>query len=144
AAQPVLGGKSGPGQGPENYSARVVRTIEQNSDQQAVEYRIAVSGQMIREDWVEDGEQRALIIRPDVGEAYLLFPDKGEYFVEASEGSELAANGSPTTSPQADIGTKASKGPDSNLMVDPVAIESDMSPATATGESTTNLTLTGA
>jgi hypothetical protein len=94
---------------------------------------------MIREDWVENGEQRALIIRPDVGESYLLFPDRGEYVVEKVEGDGRSASASATAQIQAENETGGSKQPDSRLFVDPIAIERDLSPPATT--SNTNLTL---
>ena len=63
------------GEGPEHYSARVLRTVEQGGGTERFESFIWVSGQMIREDWTEKGEKRSLIIRPDLGETYLLFPE---------------------------------------------------------------------
>jgi len=96
---------------------------------------------MIREDWVENGEQRALIVRPDVGEAFLLFPDRGEYFVETPEGEALPANGSSATPTPAGSGTKVSKQAGSGMLVDPIAIESDLSPVKTTANSIIDLTL---
>src|SRR5215831_7517572 len=41
------------GEGPEQYSALVVRTVEQDGTKEVIESRLTVSGQMIREDWAE-------------------------------------------------------------------------------------------
>jgi hypothetical protein len=91
---------------------------------------------MIREDWLQDGQERALIVRPDLGEAYLLFLDKGEYLVETREGGgQDVENGGSTTRNKDDSGSNMSKGA---LVVDPVAIDSDLSPAAAP-DSITNL-----
>src|SRR5215467_8595494 len=139
--RPGPGSQSGPGHGPEQYTARIVRTAERDGAQETLEYRIAVSGQMIREDWVENGEQRALIVRPDVGEAYLLFPDRGEYFVETPEVEALPANGSSASATPAGSGTRVSKQAGSGMLVDPIAIESDLSPAKTTANNITDLTL---
>jgi hypothetical protein len=104
---------------------------------------------MIREDWVENGEQRALIVRPDLGEAYQLFPDRGEYLVETAGGEGLSAAGSPatgspatgnpTSATQASSGTSVSEQGRSDLLVDPIAIESDLSPAATTANNVTDL-----
>lgn len=149
--RPGPGSQSGPGHGPEQYTARIVRTAERDGAQETLEYRIAVSGQMIREDWVENGEQRALIVRPDVGEAYQLFPDRGEYLVETVGGGALLATGSPatgnpatgnrTSATQASSGKSLSKQEGSDVLVDPIAIESDLSPATTTADNITELAL---
>jgi hypothetical protein len=110
---------------------------------------------MIREDWVENGEQRALIVRPDVGETYQLFPDRGEYLVETAGGGLSAtgnpaagnpatgnpATGNPTSATQVSSGKSVSKQEGSDVLVDPIAIESDLSPATTTADNITDLAL---
>jgi len=121
-------GKPGIGEGPDQYSARIVRTVEADGHKESFESRIAVSGQMIRQEWTENQEHRALIIRPDLGNAYVLFLDKGEFLVRGL-GDEPGANSAPTMAqPPSQTAAAADSEPS---LVDPVAIESDMSPASA-------------
>jgi hypothetical protein len=120
------------GAGPEQYSARVVRTVEQDGRNDSVESRICVSGQMIREDWAEQGEKRALIIRPDLGESYLLFLDKGEYIASGlNRDAQFPAGDGATQIHRRDNGPEPPTGDSTAPQVDPVAIESDMSPGAA-------------
>jgi hypothetical protein len=87
---------------------------------------------MIREDWAQQGERRALLIRPDLGETYLLFLDKGEYVARGLDGGAQSATGdSAAQSHQSDSGPDSSIGDGSSPLVDPIVIESDMSPAAA-------------
>src|SRR6188474_1322258 len=55
---------------PEQYSATVVRTIEDGTSRETVVSREARAGEQRREDWTENGRQRALIWRPDIGKAF--------------------------------------------------------------------------
>ena len=65
--------------GPETYSAMVVRTTNSGGRQQTEQSRVAISGGLSREEWTDQGERRALILRPDLGKSYLLWLDKGTY-----------------------------------------------------------------
>ncbi|MGA9770215.1 MAG: hypothetical protein WBV94_14335 [Blastocatellia bacterium] len=72
---------------PEEYSATIARTVD------GVEVsltRIARVGEMRREEWSEQGRQRALISRPDIGKAFLLDLDK-QIYVELDLGSGVAS-----------------------------------------------------
>jgi hypothetical protein len=122
--------RPGPGNGPEQYSARIVRTVEQEGAVETVESRITVSGQMIREDWAERGEQRALIIRPDLGEAYLIFLDKGEFVTQSIDRDKVPTNDLMGSAHNGNAGPDLPSALDSAApAVDPAAIESEMSPA---------------
>jgi hypothetical protein len=122
------------GEGPEQYSALVVRTVEQDGGKDTVESRITVSGQMIREDWAEHGEKRALIVRPDLGESYLLFLDKGEYVVQALDrDTQFFGSGGSRSAHQGDAGSELPAGDSSEAPLDPIAIESDLSPSALPG-----------
>jgi hypothetical protein len=68
---------------PEQYSGRIVRTIDRDGRSEVIEGRFARLGQMRREEWTEHGEPRILIWRPDLGKAFLLFPTDQAY-VESS------------------------------------------------------------
>lgn len=64
---------------PENYSATVVRTIEEGGRREVTESRVYRMGEMRREDWIEAGERRALIFRPDLNRNFLLSLDRRLY-----------------------------------------------------------------
>ena len=69
---------------PDEYSATIIRTVEDGASRQVFVTRVARSGGMVREEWSEQGESRALIHRPDLGKSFLLFPDKRIYTDDAS------------------------------------------------------------
>ena len=64
---------------PDEYSATVIRTVEDGAVRQVFVTRVARRGGMFREEWSEQGEARALIDRPDLGKSFLLFPDNRTY-----------------------------------------------------------------
>lgn len=66
---------------PEIYSATVVRAIDDGAEREVSVTRTSRSGDMRREDWVEQGGRRAMIWRPDQGKAFLLDVD-GRIYVE--------------------------------------------------------------
>jgi hypothetical protein len=70
---------------PEEYAATVVRTVEDGSSRQVIVTRIARSGAMFREEWTEQGQRRALILRPDLGKSFLIFPDDRTYIESEAE-----------------------------------------------------------
>lgn len=72
-AENVLGSE------PDQYSATTVRTVVEGSSQQTVVTREARSGELRREEWTEQGHNRALILRSDLGKAYLLDLDRQAY-----------------------------------------------------------------
>lgn len=57
---------------PDQYSATVVRTIEDGSERAPSIVREARSGEQRREEWTEQGHNRAVLWRPDLGKCYLL------------------------------------------------------------------------
>jgi len=118
-----------PGGGPEEYSTLVIRTVEQDGTHSTFESRIAVSKQTTREDWAENGEQRALILRPDLGESYLLFLDKNEFVVRPDGRSLLSLDTGSAPNHKQEAGPQLSSSPESGGLVDPVRIETDLSPA---------------
>jgi hypothetical protein len=67
---------SGPGlelQGePEQYSATIVNSIDDGVERELNVTRIFKSGDLRREEWTEQGAERALIWRLDLGKSYLL------------------------------------------------------------------------
>jgi hypothetical protein len=87
---------------------------------------------MIREDWVEQQEHRALIVRPDLGESYLLWLDRGECVVQGLDRSaQLATNNTSAPADKANAGLESTVAGGSTSAVDPVAIEGDVSAAAA-------------
>jgi hypothetical protein len=79
SSPPSKAAKEGEPDGPDQYSARVVRTIDIGGKSQSQESRFAISGALIREEWTDQGERRALILRPDLGKSYMLWLEKGAY-----------------------------------------------------------------
>lgn len=69
----------GPTGEPEQYSATVVRTVDDGTNQQTTITREARSGEMRRQDWSEQGRNRALIWRPDLGKGFLIDLDEQVY-----------------------------------------------------------------
>jgi hypothetical protein len=70
-----------PGGEPEQYSATVVRIVEDGTSRETSVSREARSGEKRREEWTEEGQNRALIWRPDLGKSFLLDLD-GRAYVE--------------------------------------------------------------
>lgn len=66
---------------PEQYSATVVRIVEDGTSRETSVSREARSGEKRREEWTEEGQNRALIWRPDLGKSFLLDLD-GRAYVE--------------------------------------------------------------
>jgi outer membrane lipoprotein-sorting protein len=64
---------------PETYSARVAQTIERGEQREVIETRVARRGSLFRQEWIERGERRALIIRPDLGRKFLMSLDRRLY-----------------------------------------------------------------
>ena len=57
---------------PEQYSATVVRTVEDGTNRETNISHEARAGEQRREEWTENGRKRALIWRPDIGKAFML------------------------------------------------------------------------
>ena len=66
---------------PEQYSATVVRIVEDGTSRETRVSRESRSGDKRREEWTEEGQNRALIWRPDLGKSFLLDLD-GRAYVE--------------------------------------------------------------
>lgn len=64
---------------PERYSATVAVAIDDGQMRELSVTRVARLGDLRREEWVEQGESRALIFRPDLGKSYLLSLDRRVY-----------------------------------------------------------------
>jgi hypothetical protein len=64
---------------PEEYSATLVRIIDDGKESAPGITREARSGEKRREEWIENGHNRALIWRPDLGKGYLLDLDERLY-----------------------------------------------------------------
>lgn len=66
---------------PERYSATVIRIVEDGTTRETTISREARAGERRREEWTENGQNRAVIWRPDIGKAFLLDID-GRAYVE--------------------------------------------------------------
>lgn len=64
---------------PDQYSSTIVRTVEDGTTSEAHTLRESRSGNMRRQEWTEQGQSRALILRPDLGTSYLLDLDRQLY-----------------------------------------------------------------
>ncbi|MFY9557003.1 MAG: hypothetical protein WAV20_05895 [Blastocatellia bacterium] len=64
---------------PEQYSATVVRTVDDGTTRQVSIIREARLFEKRREDWSEDGQNRALIWTPEFGKGFLLDLDRRAY-----------------------------------------------------------------
>lgn len=64
---------------PDQYSTKIVRTIDNDASHETTTTREVRSGEQRREEWTEQGENRALIWRPDLGKSYLLDLDRQVY-----------------------------------------------------------------
>lgn len=80
------------GSEPERYSATVVVAIDDGQLRELSVTRVARRGDLRREEWIEQGESRALILRPDLGKSYLLSLDRRLY-VEMDLGTSPAGGG---------------------------------------------------
>jgi hypothetical protein len=118
---------------PEEYSARVIRTIEDGDHREVEETRLAVAGGLMRQEWRDQGQQRVLIWRPDLGKSFLLAPDQGTYvesaiYPDAGEFQQPAAVGD-SSKPSGGSEEAALKD---RYAVDPEGIERDVG-ATSVG-----------
>lgn len=64
---------------PERYTALMVRIVDDGKRSETVITRETRAGECRREEWTEDGQNRALIWRPDIGKAFLLDLDRRVY-----------------------------------------------------------------
>jgi hypothetical protein len=64
---------------PETYSATIVRSIEDGQHHEITETRVARSGDMRREEWMEAGERQAFITHFDSGKAFHLNMSRQTY-----------------------------------------------------------------
>jgi len=97
---------------PEEYSATIVRTVDDGTHRAPSITREARSGEKRREEWMEEGHNRALIWRPDLGKCYLLDLDERLYVElettphhaneSQAEAGKLNHDGEPTRTDSAD------------------------------------------
>ena len=67
---------------PEQFSATIVCAVDDGVERELSVTRIFKSGNLRREEWIEQGESRALIWRPDLGKTHLL-DIEGRCYVES-------------------------------------------------------------
>jgi hypothetical protein len=116
SSQPAADVEPGFSGEPESYSATVVRAVDDGTEREMSVTRMARSGDLRREEWNEQGSNRALIWRPDQGKAFLLDLDKQIY-------AELPLSFSPEREPE----TRSSD--DAQRAIDPEAIETILADA---------------
>ena len=78
---PAQQGRAGgqiPGE-PGNYSATVSRTFDDGTEKVVTVSRVARLGEMLREQWSENGQTYVSIWRPDLGKVYLLCLERRAY-----------------------------------------------------------------
>ena len=95
---------------PEEYSATVVRTVEDGTSRLVSVTRIARLGEMFREEWTEQGHTRTLILRPDLGKSFLIFPDDRTY-VESEATKSARPQAEPRSSDAGQTGEETSEQP---------------------------------
>lgn len=109
---------------PEEYSATVVRTVEDGATREVSVTRVARSGGMFREEWTEQGHARALILRPDLGKSFLIFPDDRTYVESEPEaGARPRAEASPPSVGQTGEGAAEQPQREAPSPVDPDDID---------------------
>jgi hypothetical protein len=124
---------------PEEYSARVIRTIEAGDHHEVEETRVAVAGGMMRQEWREQGQPRVLIWRPDLGKSFLLAPDQGSYvesaiYPDAAEFQQPAAAAGDSSKPSGGSEEAALRN---RYAVDPEGIERDVGATSVESEALT-------
>jgi hypothetical protein len=114
---------------PETYSATVVHILDDGTPHEASVSRVVRSGEMLRQEWDEQGEPRAVIWRPDLGKLFLLSLNRKE-FVEMALGPQ-AVNASPAAAhaPAGSQQNEANASRDSVSSTTPDAIDRAMSDA---------------
>jgi hypothetical protein len=120
---------------PEEYSARVIRTIEEGDHREVEETRLAVAGGMMRQEWKDQGQPRVLIWRPDLWKSFLLAPDQGIYvesaiYPDAAEFQQPAADGD---SSRPTGGSKEAALKD-RYALDPESVERDVGASSVASE----------
>jgi len=73
---------------PENYSATVIRIVDEGARRETTTTVVARSGERRREEWTEEGHARVLILRPEDGKSFVLDLDSRTY-VELDTGSGI-------------------------------------------------------
>jgi hypothetical protein len=121
---------------PEEYSARVIRTIEEGDHREVEETRLAVAGGKMRQEWREQGEPRVLIWRPDLGKSFLLAPDQGIYvesaiYPDAGEFQQPAAAAGISSKPSGGSEEAALKD---RYALDPESVERDVGASSVASE----------
>ena len=97
---------------PEQYSATVVRIIEDGTSRETNVSREARSGEKRREEWTEEGQNRALIWRPDLGKSFLLDLDARAYVESEITSGHLPEAPTGARNPHDVSGARNAAGPD--------------------------------
>lgn len=124
---------------PEEYSARVIRTIEGGDRREVEETRVAVAGGRMRQEWREQGQPRVLIWRPDLGKSFLLAPGQGSYvesaiYPDAAEFQQPAAAAGNSSKPS---GGSEEAALNDRYPLDPESVERDVGASSVASEAQT-------
>lgn len=76
---------------PEQFSATIVHAVDDGVERELSVTRIFKSGNLRREEWIEQGESRALIWRLDLGKTYLL-DIEGRCYVESGIAPDITSD----------------------------------------------------
>jgi hypothetical protein len=101
---------------PEQFSATVVRSLEDAAERDLSVTRIFKSGDLRREEWIEQGEPRAVIWRADLGKSYLLDLDRRLYVESDIRPDAALRPESESTSSEGTAAPTESEAPSSALI----------------------------
>jgi hypothetical protein len=97
---------------PEQYSAMVVRIVEDGTSRETSVSREVRSGEKRREEWTEGSQSRALIWRPDLGKSFLLDLNGRAYVEFEITSGHLPESPAGATNPHDVSSTRNAPGPD--------------------------------
>jgi len=109
---------------PEQFSATVIRSLEDGAERDLRVTRIFKSGDLRREEWIEQGESRAVIWRADLGKSYLLDLDRRLYVESDSRPDTALRPERESTSSESAAAPEESEARSSALIRDGVTAES--------------------
>lgn len=97
---------------PDQYSATVVHIVEDGTRREIHISREARSGEKRREEWTDEGQNRALIWRPDLGKSFLLDLDERVYVELELNAGQLGESQAGASNPHDVSSHQRPPGPD--------------------------------